>query len=70
MGLQHPDRYDVRKNCRSALQDNVWQIRVEAADALGNIEDRRAVSPLIKMLKDENKYVRKEAAEALGEINR
>jgi len=34
------------------------------------LEDPRAMRSLSLALKDENKYVRKEAAEALGEINR
>ncbi len=35
---------------------------------LGKLKDWRAVEPLIKALKDEEKDVRKSAAEALGEI--
>jgi hypothetical protein len=39
-----------------------------AAEALGEIGDKRAVEPLIKALGYEDEYVRKSAAEALGKI--
>jgi len=42
--------------------------RFNAVVALGEIGDRRAVGPLIEMLKDENYLVRSVAAKALGEI--
>ncbi|WP_319642088.1 HEAT repeat domain-containing protein [Methanovulcanius yangii] len=44
------------------------EIRSDAAKALGNIRDTRAVEPLIHALNDENYKVRKSAAEALGRI--
>lgn len=42
--------------------------REEAAEALGEIRDPRAVDPLIAALRDRNSEVRAEAAEALGKI--
>lgn len=42
--------------------------REEAAEALGEIRDPRAVDPLIAALNDRNPEVREEAAEALGKI--
>jgi HEAT repeat protein len=42
--------------------------REEAAEALGEIRDPRAVDPLIGALKDRDHEVREEAVEALGKI--
>ena len=54
------DKYiHLLKNCT---------VRGEAAEALGEIGDERAVEPLIHALKDRDKAVRWKAAEALGEI--
>ncbi len=43
-------------------------VRLSAADALGNIKSMIAVQPLINALKDEDSDVRWSAAEALGNI--
>lgn len=43
-------------------------VRKNAASALGDLGDERAVEPLIEALKDEDKYVRKSAAEASGKL--
>ena len=43
-------------------------VRSEAADALGEINDSRGVDPLILSLKDEDPSVRWNAARALGNI--
>ena len=51
-----------------SLNDTEWQIRMEAAESLGELGDFRALAPLSRALKDENKNVRREAAEAIGEI--
>lgn len=43
-------------------------VRVDAAEALGELRNRLAVPPLVGALRDENRLVRKSAAEALGKI--
>ena len=50
-----------------ALGDGDWNVRKNAAEALGNIGEP-AVKPLIKALGDGYSDVRKNAAEALGKI--
>ncbi|MDP8230456.1 MAG: HEAT repeat domain-containing protein, partial [Candidatus Gorgyraea atricola] len=50
------------------LKDEGWWVREDAAAALGNIGDERAVEPLIERLKDERWWVQKAAAVALGNI--
>ena len=52
----------------SVLKDEDWGVRYDAAHALGEIADKRAVEPLMKALGDEVEYVRWAAAWALGEI--
>ena len=42
--------------------------RVDAADILGKIGDKRAVPGLIKALKARSKYVRRHATKALGDL--
>ena len=51
------------------LHDASWQIRWNAAGALGDTGDPRAIEPLAAALKDENSYVRATAALALGAID-
>ena len=51
------------------LQNESWQIRWDAAAALGETKDPRAVEPLSVALKDENSYVRMTAARSLGMID-
>ncbi|MCQ8893859.1 MAG: HEAT repeat domain-containing protein [Methanolinea sp.] len=51
-----------------ALHNPEDEVREEAARALGELGDRRAVDPLIGLLSDENRYVRREAAKSLGRI--
>ena len=45
-----------------------WKTRWQAAQALGELSDTRAVKPLVKALDDSNQWVRIVAAEALGQI--
>ncbi len=52
----------------AALKDEDWGIREEAALALGASRDRRAVVPLLAMLKDPDRAVRAAAITALTEI--
>lgn len=54
---------------QALLEDENYSVRRDAACALGEIGDARAVEPLIQaLLEDENPYVRARAAWALGEI--
>lgn len=48
------------------LSDPDDHVRIKAVDALGYVGDSRAVGPLIKVLRDENPYVREHAARNLG----
>jgi HEAT repeat protein len=50
------------------LHDENWEVREQAAYALGKIKDFRAVEPLIAALKNKDPGVRWTAAWALGEI--
>jgi len=50
------------------LQNESWQIRWDAAAALGETQDPRGIGPLSTALKDENSYVRMTAARSLGMI--
>lgn len=52
----------------AALAASHWKTRWQAAQALGELEDPRAVKPLIEALDDSNQWVRIVAAEALGQI--
>jgi HEAT repeat protein len=52
-----------------ALEDGEFEsIRWQAAVLLGRRNDRKAVLPLIRSLRDHNYHVREEAAVALGRI--
>ena len=55
-------------NYISALKDKDRGVRMNAANALGDIGDARAVEPLCIALKDSDWYVRINAACALGKI--
>jgi subtilisin family serine protease len=58
---------DTDKNI-AALKDPNSTTRLNAAVALGHINDSRAVEPLIKALKDNESVVRMSAAGALGRL--
>ena len=49
----------------NALKDKKCPIRSNAAEALGEIGDTRAVKPLIKALTDEDSEIQKIATKAL-----
>jgi hypothetical protein len=51
-----------------ALKDEDWRVRASAAEALGQIGDRQAVSSLIELLVDERIEVQRVAAVALGRL--
>jgi HEAT repeat protein len=50
------------------LKDPDWKIRYRAAEALGTMEEKRAVSPLIGLLSDEKDHVRYMAVKSLRTI--
>ena len=50
----------------SALTASHWKTRWQAAQALGELKNPRAIGPLILALDDSNQWVRIVAAEALG----
>jgi HEAT repeat protein len=50
------------------LHDPDWKVRYRAAEALGLMEDKRAVSPLIGILSDEKDHVRYMAVKSLCRI--
>lgn len=52
----------------SALMDEDWAVREDAAAALGRLKDARAVMPLTVLLRDEDRAVRQAAIGALTSI--
>ncbi|HJR77051.1 MAG TPA: HEAT repeat domain-containing protein [Nitrospiraceae bacterium] len=52
----------------SALEDEDWGVREDAAAALGRLKDARAVGPLTRLLRDEDRAVRQAAIGALASI--
>jgi HEAT repeat protein len=65
------DEYAVRQNLEVLLQklnDPDPFVRVEAVQALGEIQKEKSLATLCDCLTDENLYVRAYAAEALGKI--
>ena len=53
-----------------ALKDSVADVRQQAAFALGQLRDPRAIDGLTAALKDPNADVRQQAAFALGQLAR
>ena len=51
-----------------ALWEDDWEVRIEAAKALGRLRDGRAVNSLIAVLKCEDRGTRQDTTEDLGEI--
>jgi HEAT repeat protein len=58
----------VKGLIRALQYQKVWKVRMDAAIALGEIGDVRAVGPLIEALADRDYRVRREAARGLGKI--
>ena len=74
-GLFKPnvERLQEKKNVKGlikALRHKDRRVRSEAAEALGEIGDKRAVEPLIQALKDEYWDVRLRAEKALEKIEK
>ena len=61
---------DVVGSIVQALKDNDSNVRFNAALALGEIGDIRAVVPLIQALKDDDSFVLSNVAGALGKIGK
>jgi HEAT repeat protein len=57
-----------RERVRALLAHDDWQVRVQAAKALGRIGDRSDVARLVTLLGDREWWVRYRAAEALAEL--
>jgi len=53
---------------RILLKSGEWSLRQNAAQALGELDDPRAIEPLSEALKDKHHYVRRSAAGALKKI--
>ena len=51
-----------------ALKDNNWLVQAYAAQSLGRLGDKQAISALTELLKDENADVRKAAKQAIEKI--
>jgi HEAT repeat protein len=63
------DNSDTAQEFESLLQklgSDDWHERMDAAHYLGELDDIRAVEPLITALRDENIFVRESAADALS----
>ena len=56
---------DVPAEARILREDGVWEVRAQAARALGRSGDPAAVPALEDALQDENEFVRSAAANAL-----
>jgi HEAT repeat protein len=60
--------WDTFDSLIELTDDDEAEIRMQAALALGNLKDRRAIATLSKMLKDADLNVRYHAIEALGKL--
>jgi len=52
------------------LQDKEFFVQAKAAEALGEIQDSRAIEPLIETMKSGNILVKKHTADALKKITK
>jgi HEAT repeat protein len=71
-GPPNIEKLEAKRNVQGLIKalsyEKDWQVQRNAAAALGQIGDARAVEPLSAALKDSNWIVRQNAAEALGKI--
>lgn len=65
LGSQNPE---VAQSFRKALQDASWEVRAEAARALGRIDDEKSVAALIEALDDPSYTVKASAENALANL--
>ena len=69
LGSRGPAAMTAAMVLRTALADPYWEVRTDAAQALGAMGDREAIEPLIERLeRDEVWSVRARAATALGAL--
>ena len=69
LGRMHKSASSAIPYIIKSLKDKDRRVRWSAVIVLGNMEDKRAVKPLIKVLKNDEKWeVRLRAAEALGNL--
>jgi len=61
-------RRGISADLHAALRDPVWQVRAQAATALGRLGDPGAVDDLEHAMADRSWWVRTNAAIALGEL--
>jgi bilin biosynthesis protein len=54
----------------NSLENENWQVRWHAAEALGDIGNLRAIEPLVNRLTDDNGEVRMTATNSIGKIRR
>lgn len=62
------DEHQVIHSLSEILRDPSLEVRLQAAETLGKMENPAAVGPLISALKDENREMRVAVAKALGDI--
>lgn len=68
LGIESSVSAEVEQALLTALHDEVWQIRVEAALTLGKVNVQSAIAPLIATLDDPYWQVRIPAARSLGKL--
>lgn len=68
LGISEQTTPAIEQALLSALTDEIWQIRVEAALTLGKVKPQSAIIPLITALADPYWQVRIPAARSLGKL--
>ncbi len=66
--LPHVRQTEISKLLIELLNDEQSQVRMQAANALGNIGFREAIDPLINALADPNDWVRVQIVDAIGKL--
>lgn len=62
------EKRKVQSLIKALNYKKMWQVRAEAAEALGELQNQAAVSPLITLLQDPDQTVRVAAIQALGKL--
>ncbi|MEM5310693.1 HEAT repeat domain-containing protein [Paraburkholderia sp. JHI869] len=68
LGFAAPDDQPTLDALLTALRDDAWQVREEAATTLGKLHAAAALEPLVEALGDAYWQVRLRAARALGQL--